>query len=169
MRKAPLVAAGLALALVCAPPSFAQTSGFSGAYRLTITFGAACRASITSLSTSFTISEAAVSRGSEIDGRPALADDTPYAEITLLRTGSTVHGPFGTRGTRTDREPITSLQGHLFLAWLVLDGTVTSGAGRPLARGSGFGFVSAGYPGEDIPSSLASCTATDYTWVLEPQ
>jgi hypothetical protein len=168
MRKTP-VAAALAVALVSAVPSSAQTSGFNGAYRLTITFGAACRATIASLSTSLQVSEAAVSRGSEIDGRPALADDTAYAEITLLRTGSTVHGPFGTQGTRTDREPVTSLQGYLFVAWLVLDGTVTSGTGRPTARGAGFGFVSAGRPGEDYPSSLASCTVTDYTWALEPQ
>jgi hypothetical protein len=169
MRKTPVVAAALAIALTSAAPSSAQTSGFNGAYRLTITFGAACRASIASLSTSLQVSEAAVSRGSEIDGRPAVAGETPYAEITLLRTGSTVHGPFGTRGTRTDREPITSLQGHLFLAWLVLDGTVTSGTGRLRAQGTGFGFVSAGHPGEDYPSSLASCTVTDYTWALEPQ
>ena len=46
---------------------------------------------------------------------------------------------------------------------------MTSGTGRPSARGSGFGFVSAGRPGEDYPSSLASCTVTDYTWALEPQ
>ena len=169
MRRTPVVVAGLAIALASAPPSSAQTSGFSGAYRLTITFGTACRASIASVSTSLSVSEAAASRGSEIDGRPALADESPYAEITLLRTGSTVHGPFGTRGTRTDREPITSREGYLFLAWLVLEGTVTSGTGRPQARGSGFGFVSACRPGEDYPSSLASCTVTDYTWALEPQ
>jgi hypothetical protein len=167
MRKTPLAAAGLAIALLSAPPSSAQT--FTGAYRLTITFGAACRAGIASLSTPFSVSEAAVSRGSEIDGRPTLADDTSHAEVTLLRTGTTVHGPFGTRGARGDRDFITSLEGHLFLAWLVLDGTVTSGTGRPSARGSGFGFVSAGRPGEGYPSSLASCTVTDYTWALEPQ
>ena len=167
MRKTRLAFAGLALS--CAAASSAQTSTFTGAYRLTLTFGASCHARIASLSTSFSISEAAVSRGSEIDGRPTLADDTSLAEITLLRTGSTVHGPFGTRGTRGDREFITSEQGHLYLAWLVLDGTVASGTGRPSARGSGFGFVSAGSPGEDYPSSLVSCTVTDYTWALEPQ
>ena len=169
MRRIPLVAAGLAIALASAPPSFAQATTFTGAYRLTITFGPACRAGIASLSALLLVTEVALSRGSEVDGRPALADESPYAELTLLRTGSTVHGPFGTRGTRTDREPITSREGHFFLAWLVLDGTVTSGTGRPQARGSGFGFVTAGRPGEDYPSSLASCTVTDYTWALEPQ
>ena len=169
MRRTPLVAAGLAIALASAPPCFAQATSFTGAYRFTITFGPACRAGVASLSASLLVTEAAASRDTEIDGRPALADESPYAELTLLRTGSTVHGPFGTRGTRTDREPITSREGHLFLAWLVLDGAVTSGAGRPQARGSAFGFVSAGRPGEDYPSSLASCTVTDYTWVLEPQ
>jgi len=169
MRRIPLVAAGLAIALASASPSFAQATSFIGAYRFTITFGPACRAGIASLSASLLVTEAAVSRGSEVDGRPALADESPYAELTLLRTGSIVHGPFGTKGTRADREPITSWEGHLFLAWLVLDGTVTSGAGRPQARGSAFGLVSAGRAGEDYPSSLASCTVTDYTWVLEPQ
>jgi hypothetical protein len=169
MRRIPLVTAGLAIALASAPPSFAQATTFTGAYRLTITFGPACRAGIASLSALLLVTEVALSRGSEVDGRPALADESPYAELTLLRTGSTVHGPFGTRGTRTDREPITSREGHFFLAWLVLDGTVTSGTGRPQARGSAFGFVSAGRAGEDYPSSLASCTVTDYTWVLEPQ
>jgi hypothetical protein len=164
-----LVAAGLALALASAPPSSAQATSFAGAYRLTITFGPACRAGIASVSASLLVAEAAVSRGSEVDGRPALADESPYAEITLLRTGSILHGPFGTRGTRTDREPITSREGYLFQSWLVLEGTVTSGSGRPQARGSAFGFVSAGRAGEDYPSSLASCTVTDYTWVLEPE
>jgi len=165
----PLVAAGLVIALASAPSSSAQTTAFTGAYRLTLTFGPSCRAGIASLSASLFVTEAAVARGTEIDGRPALAGETPYAEITLLRTGSTVHGPFGTRGTRTDREPITSREGYLFLAWLVLDGTVTSGTGRLRAQGTSFGFVSAGRPGEDYPSSLASCTATDTTWALEPQ
>lgn len=169
MRKTRVLAAALAIALASAAPSSAQTSGFTGAYRLTLTFGPSCRAAIPSLSVSLFVTEAAVARGTEIDGRPALAGETPYAEITLLRTGSTVHGPIGTRGTRTDREPITSLEGHLFLAWLVLDGTVTSGTGRLRAQGTSFGFVSAGRPGEDYPSSLASCTATDTTWALEPQ
>lgn len=169
MRRALVVASGFVVAFASAPPASAQTSTFTGAYRLTVTFGAACHASVASLSASFSVSEAAVSRGSEIVGRPALADDTPYAEITILRTGSTVHGPFGTQGARADRAFITSLQGPLFLAWLVLDGTVVSGTGRPIARGSAFGFVSAGPPGEDYPSSLASCTVTDYTWALEPQ
>jgi len=164
-----LVTAGLAITLASAPPSFAQATTSTCAYRFTITFGPACRAGIASLSASLLVTEAAVSRGSEVDGRPALADESPYAELTLLRTGSIVHGPFGTKGTRADRESITSWEGHLFLAWLVLDGTVTSGAGRPQARGSAFGLVSAGRAGEDYPSSLASCTVTDYTWVLEPQ
>ena len=169
MGRTPLVAAGLAIALASAAPSSAQTTGFTGAYRLTLTFGPSCHAAVASLSASLFVTEAAVARGTEIDGRPALAGETPYAEITLLRTGSTVHGPIGTRGTRTDREPITSLEGHLFLAWLVLDGTVTSGTGRLRAQGTSFGFVSAGRPGEDYPSSLANCTATDTTWALEPQ
>jgi hypothetical protein len=168
MKKTPVVLAGLAIALSCAAPSSAQTS-FAGAYRLTITFGAACHAGIPSLSTLMSVSEAAVSRGSEIDGRPTIPEETQSGEITLLRTGTTVHGPFGTRGARGDREFITSQQGYLFLSWLVLDGTVTSGSGRPSARGSGFGFVSAGRPGEDYPGSLASCTVTDYTWALDPE
>jgi len=169
MRKTPVVAAALAIALASAPPSSAQTTGFTGAYRLTLTFGPSCRATIPSLSVSLLVTEAAVARGTEIDGRPERPDETAYAEITLLRTGSTVHGPFGTRGTRTDREPITSREGYLFLTWLVLDGTVTSGTGRLRAQGTSFGLVSAGRPGEDYPGSLASCTATDTQWALEPQ
>jgi hypothetical protein len=168
MRTTPAVLLGLAMAVLFVPPSFGQTS-FTGTYRLTLTFGAACRASIPSLSASLAMSETTVSRGSEIDGRPTLADDTMSAEVTLLRTGQALHGPFGTRGARGDRDFIASQQGYLFLSWLILDGTVTSGSGRPSARGSGFGFVSAGRPGEDYPSSLASCTVTDYTWALEPQ
>ena len=168
MRKARFLLAGLATALLFATPSFAQTT-FTGTYRLTITFGAACRASIPSLSASFTMSETAVSRGTEIDGRPTLAGDNQSAEITLLRTARPSTGPSGPAGRAGDRDFISSLQGYLFLSWLVLDGTVTSGTGRPSARGSAFGFVSAGRPGEDYPSSLASCTVTDYTWALEPQ
>ena len=107
MRTTPVVAAGLALALAAAPPSSAQAPAFTGAYRLTLTFGAACRASIASLSTSFAVSEATVSRGSEIDGRPALADDTPYAEVTLLRTGRPSTGPSapGARGRTASPSP----------------------------------------------------------------
>lgn len=169
MKRRFFLAAGLALALATPRPAPAQSSGFTGAYRLTVTFGPACRASIASVSVSLLATETPIAGGTEIDARPVLAAETALGEVTLRRTGSAVHGPFGTRGTRGDREPVTSREGHRLLAWLVLDGTVTTGAGRPQARGSSFGFLSVGRPSEDYPSSLASCTVSDHTWALEPE
>jgi hypothetical protein len=169
MRSRWLVAGWLALAVATPRLAPAQSSGFTGAYRLTVTFGPACRASIPSVSLSLQAAEQPVAAGTEVDARPALAGEAALGEVTLLRAGTAVHGPFGTRGTRGDREFVTSREGHLFLAWLVLDGTVTTGSGRPLARGSAFGFVSAGRSSEGYPSSLASCTVADYTWALDPE
>jgi hypothetical protein len=159
----------VALAATCvAAPASSEGAGFEGAYKLTLTFGASCQTRIPSVWISLTLHESAVAQGSEVAGRPARADENP-AEITLLRSGTTVHGPFSTQGGLTQRQPITSGEGWLFMPWLVLDGTVTTTGDRPQARGSAFGFLAAGQPDEDYPSSLARCTATDFSWALDPQ
>lgn len=150
-------------------PAAAQTASFDGAYRLTLTFGATCQARIPSVSVALTLREAVVARGSEVTGRPARPDEAPVVQITLLRSGAAVHGPFSARGGLTERDEITSSEGWLFIPWLMLDGTVTTTADRPQARGSAFGFLAAGEPEEDYPSSLARCTGTDFSWALDPQ
>jgi hypothetical protein len=165
-RVVPAVALGGALA---AAPAGAQTAGFEGAYKLTLTFGATCQARIPSVSVALLLRESAVAQGSEVTGRPTRSDQASVAGITLLRSGAAVHGPFSTQGSLAEREPITSGEGWFFMPWLVLDGTVTTTAGRAQARGTAFGFLAAGHPGEDYPSSLARCTGTDFSWALDPQ
>jgi hypothetical protein len=165
-RTVPAVALIGALA---AAPAGAQTAVFDGAYKLTLTFGATCQARIPSVSVALLLRESAVAQGSEVTGRPTRPDETPVAQITLLRSGTAVHGPFSTQGGLTQREPITSGEGWFFMPWLVLDGTVTTPADRPQARGTAFGFLAAGSPEEDYPSSLASCTGRDFSWALDPQ
>ncbi len=162
-----MAAVGLAGAL--AAPAQAQTAVFEGAYKLTLSFGSSCQARIPSVSIALTVHESTVTRGSEVTGRPARSDEAPVAEITLMRAGSSVHGPFSARGGLEDRDEITSGEGWLFIPWLMLDGSVTAGADRPQARGTAFGFLAAGGPEEDYPSSLGRCTGTDFSWALDPQ
>jgi hypothetical protein len=158
--------AAVALAAFAAPAG-AQT--FEGAYKLTLSFGSGCQARIPSVSVALTLHESTVTRGSEVAGRPARSDEAPVAAITLMRSGSSVHGPFSARGGLEDRDEITSGEGWLFIPWLMLDGSVTAGADRPQARGTAFGFLAAGGPEEDYPSSLGRCTAADFSWALDPQ
>jgi hypothetical protein len=149
-----LVLAAAFAASLAALPADAQTPGFAGTYKLTLRFGSSCQTQIASLSFLLQVKETVVTRGSE---------------ITLMRSGSTLHGPVSTQGGRTEREPITSLEGWLFMPWLVLDGSVTTSGGRGQAQGTAFGFLAAGGTEEDYPSSLARCTATDFSWQLDPQ
>jgi hypothetical protein len=165
-RVLPSVALALSFAAV---PADSEGAGFDGAYKLTLTFGASCQTRVPSVSIVLTLRESAVAQGSEVTGRPTRADDSAVAGITLLHAGTVVHGPFSTQGGLTQRAPITSGEGWLFMPWLVLDGTVTTTADRPQARGTAFGFLAAGEPDEDYPSSLARCTATDFSWALDPQ
>jgi hypothetical protein len=164
-----LVLAAAFAASLAALPADAQTPGFAGTYKLTLRFGSSCQTQIASLSFLLQVKETVVTRGSEITGRPARPDENSVAEITLMRSGSTLHGPVSTQGGRTEREPITSLEGWLFMPWLVLDGSVTTSGGRGQAQGTAFGFLAAGGTEEDYPSSLARCTATDFSWQLDPQ
>jgi hypothetical protein len=169
MRRLALALARVVPAVaLAAAPAGAQTTRFDGAYRLTLTFGASCQARIPSVSIALSLHESAVAQGSEVTGRRT-PDETPVAQITLLRSGAAVHGPFSTQGGLTQREPVPSGEGWSFMPWLVLDGTVTTTADRPQARGTAFGFLAAGHPEEDYPSSLGSCTGTDFSWALDPQ
>ncbi len=171
MRPAAAVARrALAVLFAAAPPARPQTaSAFTGNYRLTLTFGAACTARVRSVSVFLAVTEKAITRGSEVDGRPAIADETGAAEVTLQRVGAALHGPFATLGSRAEREPITSVEGYWTGLWLVLDGTVTSGSGRPSARGTAVGLLEAGRPEDDSSDSLGSCTAADHSWYPRPR
>lgn len=168
-RTAAVAAAALVVLAAGAPPARPQSaSAFTGSYRLTLTFGSACTTRVRSVSVFLVLAEKAITRGSEVDGRPAVADETAAAEVTMQRVGSALHGPFATRGSRSDRQPITTVEGYLTGLWLVLDGTVTSGSGRPSARGTAVGLLEAGRPEDDSPDTLGSCTAADHSWTLDP-
>jgi hypothetical protein len=146
-----------------------STSGFNGRYRLTLTFGPGCSAKVASVAISLDLRESAVAGGSEIDGRPVITDEFGAAQVVLLRQAASLHGPLGTEGTRTDREPITTGEGLLATLWLVLDGSVTSTSGRPEARGTAVGLLKVGRFEDEDPGSLGVCTASDHTWSLAPQ
>jgi hypothetical protein len=150
-------------------PARAQTaSTFVGSYRLTLAFGPGCNASLRSVSVFLTLAERNLTRGSEVSGRPSAAFEALVAELALVRTGSTVHGPFATIGGRSDREPIDTVEGHIAGPWLVLDGTVGAGSGRPSARGTAVGLLQVGRAGDDFPDTLGSCSAVDHAWSLDP-
>ena len=170
MRRAAAVAAAALLVLAAfAPPARPQSaSTFTGNYRLTLTFGPTCTARVRAVSVFLVLAEKAVTGGSELDGRPAIADETGAAEVTLQRVGAALHGPFATLGSRAEREPITSVEGYWTGLWLVLDGKVTSGSGRPSARGTAVGLLEAGRPEDDSSDSLGSCTAADHSFTLDP-
>jgi hypothetical protein len=152
-----------------ASPASSQTTSFAGRYTLRLTFGPACRAGVGAVSVLLNLTEATVAGGTELDGRPTPPDEVKVAQLSALRSAGRLHGPFATLGSRSAREPITTDEGLLLSPWLMLDGTVTTGSGRPTARGSAIGFVALGRADEDVPSSLANCTASDFTWTLDPQ
>lgn len=150
-------------------PAEAQTSGFTGRYALKITFGASCRAGVVGVTVPLSFSQSAVAAGAEIDGRPIEPSETGVAQATFLYAAAKLHGAFASVGSRAAREPISTAEGLLLSPWLMLDGTVTTGSGRPQAKGTAFGFTAVGRVGEDPPSSLASCTGSDFSWTLDPQ
>jgi hypothetical protein len=123
---------------------------------------------VRSVSVFLVLAEKPVTRGSEVDGRPAIADERAVAELTVQRVGSKLHGPLATLGSRSAREPITTIEGYFTGLWLVLDGTVSAGSGRPSARGAATGLLEVGRPEDESPDTLGSCSATDHTWSLDP-
>jgi len=168
-RAAAVAAATLAVVVAAAPPARPQSaSAFNGNYRLTLTFGPTCTTRVRAVSVFLVLAEKAITRGTEVDGRPAIADESAAAELTVQRVGSALHGPLATLGSRSDRQPITTVEGYFTGLWLILDGTVNAGTGRPSARGSATGLLEAGRPEDDSPDTLGSCTATDHTWSLDP-
>jgi hypothetical protein len=168
VRRAAAVLLGAAVLFAAgARPAHAQ-SAFTGNYRLTLTFGPACSASVRSVSVFLAVAEKAVTRGSEVEGRPAIPDETAAAALTVQRVGSALHGPFATLGTRSDRTPITTIEGYFTGPWLILDGTVTAGTGRPSARGTAAGLLQVGRPTDEYPDTLGACSAGDHSWTLDP-
>lgn len=168
-RGLAVAAAALGLAAGLAEPARAQSAGsFAGNYRLTLTFGSGCSTSVRSLSIFFVVAEKAVASGTEVDGRPAVADENAAAEVVLHRVGSALHGPLATLGSRSDRQPITTVEGYLTGLWLVLDGSVNAGSGRPSAKGTAAGLLEAGRSTDESPDTLGACTATDHSWTLDP-
>jgi len=168
-RAAAVAAAAIVVLAAGAPPARPQTApAFTGNYRLALTFGPSCTTSVRSVSVFLVMSEKAIARGSEVDGRPAIPAEAGAAEVTVERVGSALHGPFATLGSRSDREAITAVEGYLVGLWLILDGTVSAGSGRPSARGTALGLLEAGRPEDGSPDTLGACTAADHTWSLDP-
>jgi hypothetical protein len=168
VRPAVAVAAALLVALSPGAARSQSAPAFTGSYRLTLTFGPTCTSTVRSVSILLTLSENAITGGSEVEGHPVRPDETPVAQAILHRVGTTLHGPLATLGSRADREPITSVEGYLTALWLILDGTVTSGSGRPSARGTGTGLLEAGRAEDGVSDSLGTCTAADHSWTLDP-
>jgi hypothetical protein len=163
--------AALALLLCTAPAGSPQVNAavFSGRYRLTLTFGPACQAQVRSVSISLRLSEAAVTGGSEVDGRVLPSDESEWTRLVLFHQRSAVHGPFSTWGGRDDRYPVTTEDGLYVVPWLMLDGTVTTTSGRPQARGTALGVLQVGHPEDDYPNTLGYCSAANHTWALDPE
>lgn len=163
-----LLAAGAAfLLLAAASPAGAQSSSFSGTYRLTLTFAPACNVVVRSVSVDMSVSEAVVTAGSEVTGRPARPDEADVAKFVLLRKTGSLHGAIATFSFGGPREPITTTNGLLTVFRLMMDGVPGTSSGRPSASGSAFGELSVGQG--DAWDSLGYCDSTGHTWSLDPR
>jgi len=170
VRRALLVlTTGCWLLLVGVPRASTQTASFSGRYRLSLTFATNCQASVRSVSVSLDLAESPVDSGSEVSGELTAPYEASVGRFLLLRRTRSLHGPFSTLGGRAYREPITTVEGHYLMPWLMLDGAASSGSGRPRASGTAIGVLQVGNPGDEYPDTLGSCTARDHRWTLEPE
>lgn len=174
MPRPAVTAAAAALLLMGSSTVSPQVSVaiFSGRYRLTLTFGPACTAQVRTVSLPLTLSEAAASDATEVSGTgssidPQRGTSLESIQLLLLHQRSALHGPYSTYGGFDDRWAVRTNEGYLVAPWLMLDGTVTAGSGRPQARGTGAGVLQVGRTSDD--SSLGYCSANNHTWALDPQ
>ncbi len=174
-----LLAAAAALALPVAtgaqsptePPRASAAPAFSGLYRFTAVAAPTCPAStrVGPLSVAMTVTEAAVSAGSEVSGVPTSPSENPdRGRFVLLRQGDRLHGAFG---ASTLEIGLPALEGT-YRVWLQLmnDGTAaTSTGGRSRASGTAFGKFVLALANDPEGNPVAECEyGADYQWSLEP-
>lgn len=169
-----------ALALALPSPTGAQSPGeppraraapaFAGRYKLVLTVGRGCPASVQvgPLSVLVDVAEAAVTAGSEVSGVSASASEKPEdIRFVLQRQSDKLHGPFGGRdapfvGFRT-------LEGYRVWMQLMGDGSATTASGRAAGSGTAFGEIDLSRPGDADLDTVGYCAgALDHTWSLEP-
>ncbi len=119
------------------------------------------------------VTEATVSAGPEVSGRPASPSQTPdNGRFELLRQSSRIHGPFG---ARTDQLGLASEGIYRVWMQIVVDGaTSVSSGGRARATGTAFGEVELSLTsdptGEPVGGGTGNCgfATTGFQWSLEP-
>ena len=174
-----LVAAAAALALL--PPSRARPAGgpprasgtgpaFSGRYKLVLSFGPGCPASVQvgPLSVLTDLVEASVTAGSEVAGQSASPKEKPEdARFVLLRQSDKLHGAFGVK-----EEPFLgfrTLEGYRVWMRIMADGTATTSSGLARGGGTAFGEIDLSRPADADLDTVGYCVALDHTWSLEPE
>jgi hypothetical protein len=170
------VALALALALGLPCSIGAQSvPAVSGRYRFVLTVAPSCPASmqVGPLSIVMDVTEATISGGFEVSGRPASPRQTPdNGRFELLRQGSRIHGAFG---ARTDELGLDTEGVYRVWMEIMTDGVVTtSSSGRARASGTAFGEVElsltsdpTGTPVGDGTGNCGFATA-GHQWSLEP-
>ena len=168
----------IALGLALAVPTWTgaqSVPAFSGRYRFVLTMAPSCPASmqVGPVSVLMDVTEATVSAGFEVSGRPASTTQTPdNGRFELLRQGSRIHGAFG---ARTDKLGLDTEGVYRVWMEIVTDGAIaTSSSGRARASGTAFGEVElslASDPtGEPVGGGTGNCgfATTGFQWSLEP-
>lgn len=147
----------------------AAAPAFSGRYKLVLTFGRGCGATVQvgPQSVLVDVAEAPVAAGSEASGRSISPSEAPEdIRFVLLRQGDRLHGPFGAKdeafvGFRT-------LEGYRVWMQIMADGTATTASGRAAASGSALGEIDLSRPGDADLDTVGYCQALDHAWSLEP-
>ena len=172
--KSVAIALGLALAL----PTWTgaqSVPAFSGRYRFVLTVAPSCPSSmqVGPLSILMDVTEATVSAGLEVSGKPASPSQTAdNGRFELLRQGSRIHGPFG---ARTDKLGLDTEGVYRVWMEIMTDGAIsTSSSGRARASGTAFGEVELSLrsdpTGEPVGGGTGNCgfATPGHQWSLEP-
>ncbi len=168
------VAVAIGLALPCSTGA-QSVPAFSGRYRFVLTVAPSCPASmqVGPLSILMDVTEATVSAGLEVSGRPASPSQTAdNGRFELLRLGSRIHGPFG---ARTDKLGLDTEGVYRVWMEIMVDGAIaTASSGRARASGTAFGEVElslASDPtGNPVGGGTGNCgfATPGHQWSLEP-
>ena len=178
IRRSVAVALALALGLALALPTATgaqSVPAFSGRYRFVLTVAPSCPSSmqVGPLSILMDVTEAPVSAGQEVSGKPASPSQTPdNGRFELLRLASRIHGPFG---ARTDKLGLDTEGVYRVWMEIMIDGAIaTSTSGRARASGTAFGEVElslASDPtGDPVGGGTGNCgfATGGHQWSLEP-
>lgn len=150
-------------------PRASVAPAFSGRYRFVFTLSRGCPAAmqVGPLTVAVSVTEAAVTQGSEVSGQSASPAEVPdNGRFVLLRQGDGLHGAFGSSSLELG---LATSEGYLLWLRLMTDGTAgTATGGRSRASGTAFGEVDLGLASDPAAESSNCADVLDHQWSLEP-